>query len=103
MTPTATFLTSVSVLEILAAVWIIGLIFPMYQISQGKVRGLLGAVLLLFGALIATSVFWIFVLVTPSELRQPGTWLYVMVVVGFVAVQVMPLLTGMYLWRQMRQ
>lgn len=103
MTPTATFLMIVSALEIVAALWIMGLIFPFYRVAQGKVRGLLTAVMLLFGALIATSIFWIFVLVTPSELRQPGTWRYGIVLVGFVAVQVTPLLTGIYLWRQMRQ
>jgi len=41
--------------------------------------------------------------VMPAELRQPGTWPYWAVLVGFVAVQVIPVLTGMYLWRQMRQ
>lgn len=102
MTPTATFLTVVSALEIFAALWIVGLIFPFYKIAQGKVRGLLTAVMLLFGSLIATSIFWIFVLVTPAELRQPGTWRYGAVLAGFVAVQVMPLLTGTYLWRQIR-
>ena len=103
MTPTAQFLTLVSALEIIAALWIVALIFPFFKIAQGKVRGLLTAVMLLFVSLIATSVFWIFALATPSELRQPGSWLYGVLLVGFVAVQVMPLLTGMYLWRQMRQ
>lgn len=102
MTPTAVFLTVVSALEIVAALWIAALIFPFYTIAQGKVRGLLAAIMMLFGSLIAASIFWILLLVTPSELRQPGTWRYVAVVVGFVAVQVMPLLTGIYLWRQMR-
>jgi len=103
MTPTATSLTIISALEIVVALWIMVLIFPFYTMAQGKVRGLLAAVMLLFCALTATSIFWIVVLVMPAELRQPGTWSYWAVLVGFVAVQVTPLLTGMYLWRQMRQ
>ncbi len=103
MTPTATSLTVVSALEIVAALWIMVLIFPFYTMAQGKVRGLLTAVILLFCSLIATSIFWIVVLVMPAELREPGTWPYWAVLAGFVAVQVMPLLTGMYLWRQMRR
>ena len=103
MTPTATSLTVISALEIVAALWIMGLIFPFYTMAQGKVRGLLTAVMLLFCSLIATGIFWVVVLVMPAELRQPGTWSYWAVLVGFVAVQVIPVLTGMYLWRQMRQ
>jgi len=103
MTPTATSLTVVSALEIVAALWIIALIFPFHRMAQGKVRGLLTAVMLLFCSLIATSIFWIVVLVMPADLREPGTWRYWAILVGFVAVQVMPLLTGMYLWRQMRR
>src|SRR3989442_14094046 len=103
MTPTATSLTVVSALEIVAALWIMVLIFPFYTMAQGKVRGLLTAVILLFCSLIATSIFWIVVLVMPAELREPGTWPYWAVLVGFVAGQGMPLLTGMYLWRQMRR
>src|SRR2546425_7040813 len=103
MTPTATSLTVVSALEIVAALWIMALIRPFYTMAQGKVRGLLTAVILLFCSLIATSIFWIVVLVMPADLRQPGTWSYWAVLVGFVAVQVTPLLTGIYLWRQMRQ
>jgi hypothetical protein len=103
MTPTATSLTIISAVEIVAALWIMNLIFPFYRMAQGRVRGLLMAVMLLFCSLIATSIFWIVVLVMPAELRQEGTWGYGVVLAGFVAVQVMPLLTGIYLWRQMRQ
>src|SRR2546427_12947410 len=103
MTPTATVLTVISALEIVAALWIVALFSPFYTMAQGKVRGLLTAVFLLFCSLIATSIFWIVVLVMPADLRQAGTWSYWAVLVGFVAVQVTPLLTGIYLWRQMRQ
>src|SRR2546428_2992356 len=103
MTPTATVLTVISALEIVAALWSVALIPPFYRMAQGKVRGLLTAVILLFCPLIATSIFGIVVLVMPADLRQAGTWSYWAVLVGFVAVQVTPLLTGIYLWRPMRQ
>src|SRR3989475_12575713 len=98
MTPTATVLTVISALEIVAALWIMVLISPFYTMAQGKVRGLLTAVILLFCSLIATSIFWIVVLVMPAELREPGTWPYWAVLVGFVAVEVMPLLNGGDFW-----
>src|SRR2546422_11545506 len=103
MTPTPRFLTVISSLEFAAARWIMVLFPPFYTMAQGKVRGLLTAVILFFCSLTPTSIFWIVVLVMPADLREPGTWSYWAVLVGFVAVQVTPLLTGIYLWRQMRQ
>src|SRR3989442_12513348 len=103
MTPTATSLTVVSALEIVAALWIMVLIFPFYTMAQGKVRGLLTAVILLFCSLIATSIFWIVVLVMPAELREPGTWPYWAVLVGFVAVEGMRVVSREYFLRHKRR
>src|SRR2546428_10845755 len=102
MTPTTTVLTVISALEIVAALWIMVLISPFYTMAQGKGRGLLTAVFLLFCSLIATSIFWIVVLVMPADLRVPGSCSYWTVLLGFVAVQVRSLITAVYLWRLMR-